>query len=35
MDYKGYIEIQLDDEKLANFYNHMDAYAELYDLKEN
>jgi hypothetical protein len=35
MDYKGYIEIQLDDEKLANFYNHMDTYAELYDLKEN
>lgn len=35
MDYKGYIEIQLDDEKLANFYNHMDAYAELYNLKEN
>ena len=35
MDYKGYIEIQLDNEKLANFYNHMDTYAELYNLKEN
>ena len=35
MDYKGYIEIKLDDEKLANFYNHMDTYAELYNLKEN
>lgn len=35
MDYKGYIEIQLDDDKLAVFYNNMDAYIEPYDLKEN
>ncbi len=35
MDYKGYIEIQLDDEKLASFYNNKDLYAELYKLKEN
>lgn len=35
MDYKGYIEIQLDDEKLASFYNNKEIYAELYDLKEN
>lgn len=35
MDYKGYIEIQLDDEKLAHFYNNKDLYAELYRLKEN
>lgn len=35
MDYKGYIEVQLDDNKLAAFYNNKDLYAELYDLKEN
>ena len=35
MNYKGYIEIQLDDEKLASFYNNKEIYAELYDLKEN
>ena len=35
MDYKGYIEIQLDDEKLANFYNNKELYAEIYELKEN
>lgn len=35
MDYKGYIEIQLDDEKLASFYNNKEIYAELYNLKEN
>lgn len=35
MEYKGYIEIQLDDDKLAAFYNNKDTYAELYDLKEN
>ena len=35
MDYKGYIEVQLDDNKLAAFYNNKDLYAELYELKEN
>lgn len=35
MNYKGYIEIQLDDEKLASFYNNKEIYSELYDLKEN
>ena len=35
MDYKGYIEVQLDDNKLATFYNNKDLYAELYGLKEN
>ena len=35
MDYKGYIEVQLDDNKLAAFYNNKDLYAELYGLKEN
>ena len=35
MDYKGYIEIKLDDDKLASFYNNKELYAELYDLKEN
>ena len=35
MDYKGYIEVQLDDSKLAAFYNNKDLYAELYGLKEN
>jgi len=27
---KGCIEIELSDEKLACFYNHKEAYAELY-----
>ena len=35
MDYKGYIEVQLDDNKLAAFYNNKDLYVELYELKEN
>lgn len=35
MDYKGYIELELDDEKLASFYNNKGLYAELYNLKEN
>ena len=35
MDYKGYIELNLDDEKLAHFYNNKEAYAELYMIKEN
>lgn len=35
MDYKGYIEVQLDDEKLASFYNNKELYAELYMLREN
>ena len=35
MDYKGYVEVQLDDNKLAAFYNNKDLYAELYELKEN
>ena len=35
MDYKGYIEIQLEDEKLAGFYTNKDVYAELFNLKEN
>lgn len=35
MDYKGYLEIQLDDEKMASFYNNKEVYAELYQLKEN
>ena len=35
MDYKGYIEIKLDDDKLASFYNNKELYAELYELKEN
>lgn len=35
MDYKGYIEVRLDDEKLANFYNNKELYAEIYELKEN
>ena len=35
MDYKGYIEIKLDDDKLASFYNNKELYAELYGLKEN
>ena len=35
MDYRGYIEVQFDDEKLASFYNNKELYAELYLLKEN
>lgn len=35
MDYKGYIEIKLDDDKLASFYNNKELYVELYNLKEN
>ena len=35
MDYKGYIEVQLDDEHLASFYNNKELYAELFNLKEN
>ena len=35
MDYKGYVEIQLDDDKLASFYNNKEVYAELFNLKEN
>ena len=35
MDYKGYIEVQFDDDRLAHFYNNKDVYAELFDLKEN
>ncbi len=35
MVYKGYLEVQLDDEKLAHFYNNKEVYAELYGLREN
>ena len=35
MDYKGYIEIQLEDEKLAGFYTNKEVYVELFNLKEN
>jgi hypothetical protein len=35
MNYTGYVEIQLDDDKLASFYNNKEVYAELWDLKEN
>ena len=35
MDYKGYIELSLDDEKLAHFYNNREVWAELQDMKEN
>ena len=35
MDYKGYIDVQLDDEHLARFYNNKELYAELFELKEN
>ena len=35
MDYKGYIEIQFDDDRLAHFYNNKEVYAELFNLKEN
>lgn len=35
MDYKGYVEVQLSDEKLASFYSNKEVYAELFNLKEN
>ena len=35
MDYKGYVELNLDDEKLAHFYNSKEAWAELAMIKEN
>ena len=35
MEYKGYVEVQLDDDKLTHFYTNKEVYAELYDLKEN
>ena len=35
MEYKGYIELQLDDNKMASFYTNKELYAELYILKEN
>lgn len=35
MDYKGYVEVTLEDDKLASFYNNKELYAELYMLKEN
>ena len=35
MVYKGYLEVQLDNEKLAHFYNNKEVYAELYGLREN
>lgn len=35
MDYKGYIEVQFDNDRLAHFYNNKDVYIELFDLKEN
>lgn len=35
MDYNGCLEIQLDNEKLASFYNNKEVYAELFNLKEN
>ena len=35
MDYKGYRELNLDDEKLAHFYNNKEAWAELYMMKVN
>jgi PhoH-like ATPase len=35
MDYKGYRELNLDDEKLAHFYNNKESWAELYMIKEN
>lgn len=35
MDYKGYRELNLDDEKLAHFYNNKEAWAELCMMKEN
>ena len=35
MDYKGYMEIQFDEESLAEFYENKDAWAEKNRLKEN
>ena len=35
MDCKGYVEVQLNDEKMAAFYSNKDVYAELFNLKEN
>lgn len=35
MDYKGYIELNLDNEKLAHFYNNKEAWAKLQMIKEN
>ena len=35
MDYKGYVELSLDDEKLAHFYNNREVWAELQNMKEN
>ena len=35
MNYRGCFKIQLDDEKLAAFYNNKEVYAELFDLREN
>lgn len=35
MEYKGYIELQLDDNKMASFYTNKELYIELYNLKEN
>lgn len=35
MDYKGYVEVQFDNDRLAHFYNNKDVYVELFDLKEN
>lgn len=35
MDYKGYVDVQFDDEHLARFYNNKEVYAELFELKEN
>ena len=33
MDYKGYVEIQLDDNKLASFYGNKDVYIGNSDFK--
>lgn len=35
MTEKGYLEIQLDDAKLASFYSNKEVYAELFNLVEN
>lgn len=35
MDYKGYIELNLNDEQLADFYNRKEAWAKLQMIKEN
>lgn len=35
MEYKGYIELQLDNNKMASFYTNKELYIELYNLKEN